>query len=545
MFKILIVDDERTTRDSLREVFSWEQLNITTVLIAKNGVEALELLKENQPDILLTDVRMPKMDGLELAEHARRIYPNCKIIFLSGYADKDYLKKAIHLKAVNYIEKPINPDEIKAVIQEAVALCLEEYQKNQQMIQIQNTLAQRQPYLRQALVLDLIQGSTVSTAARIAQLTAKYPDIFSKILPDHRYQVAYLSLHWKPGLEGNSKEQSKEALLQLFSAPTPGFSLEYLAGFDELGNLILIIPVKIGVSPWGAASDTIGFSGPTNLFRSVLGKVREIAADHFTTFIGIGTDSGDIDQIPESYRSAVTAAAYQFYLGSNQIYSYNAINDTPFQIERHQFHMFKEYLNKDNQEAAEELVRQLTDQALTCMDRNIDRVKNIYFHLLMVVFEVALERELIDPFGKDEKSYFWQEIDGKRTLKELSEYVITSIQGIFSRLDEQDGASRKAYEIMRFIRENFADKELSIQTIGAHIYISPTYLCAFFKKTTGKTINEFITEVRIEKAKQLLKDSRVKLYEVSTSIGFTDVNYFSTLFKRNVGCTPSEFRGRR
>jgi two-component system response regulator YesN len=529
----------------LREVFSWEQLNITTVLIAKNGLEALELLKENRPDILLTDVRMPKMDGLELAEHIRRIYPDCKIIFLSGYADKDYLKKAIHLKAVNYIEKPINPDEIKAVIQETVALCLEEYQKNQQLLQLQNSLTERQSYLRQTLVLDLIQGSTDNTTARIAQLTAKYTNTFPNLSSDYRYQVAYLTLHWEPGLEPTLKEQSKETLLQLFSSSNPGFAPECLAGFDELGNLILIIPGKMGVDRFGAASGTAGFFDAMNLFRNILEKVRKIAADHFTAFIGIGTGPECIDQIPESYRTAVTAAAYQFYLGSNQIYSYNAINDTPFQIERHQFNLFKEYLNKDNQEAAEELVGQLTNQALICRDRNIDRVKNIYFHLLMVVFEVALERELIDPFGKDEKSYFWQEIDGKRTLKELSEYVITSIRGIFSRLDEQDGASRKAYEIMRFIRENYADKELSIQTIGAHVYISPTYLCAFFKKTTGKTINEFITEVRIEKAKQLLKDSRIKLYEVATSVGFTDVNYFSTLFKRNVGYTPSEFRGKR
>ncbi|MCL6591735.1 MAG: response regulator [Firmicutes bacterium] len=536
MFKILIVDDEKTTRESLREVIDWNELHITNVTVAKNGLEALELLKEIRPDILLADVRMPKMDGLELAGQARRLCPDCKIIFLSGYADKDYLKKAIHLKAVNYIEKPINPDEIKAVIGEAVALCQEEYQKKQRMLELQSSMAVKQTSLRQALVLDLIQGVQDEASGRVAKLTAKYEGVFGKYFFDNCFRAVYLAIHWKPNLDPGLKECSKDNILQLFSGPTPGFPLECLSGMDELGNLILIIPEKKGAAPSYEAEV---------LFRSVLEKIPGISAGHCTVSIGIGTEAPDLAQIPESYRTAMLAAAYQFYLGDNQIISYRDISDTPFQIERQQYHSFKEYLNNDNQEAAEELVGKLTDQAFICKDRDINRVKNIYFHLLLVVFEVALERKLIDPFGKDEQSYIWQEINGKRALKELSEYVITTMRGIFNRLDGQDGINRKAYEIMRFIRENYADRELSIQTIGNHVFISPTYLCAFFKKTTGKTINEFITEVRLEKAKQLLKDSRIKLYEVATSVGFTDVNYFSTLFKRNVGCTPSEFRGKR
>jgi two-component system response regulator YesN len=95
---------------------------------------------------------------------------------------------------------------------------------------------------------------------------------------------------------------------------------------------------------------------------------------------------------------------------------------------------------------------------------------------------------------------------------------------------------------MKFIRDNFANKKLSIQMIADNTYLSKTYLCSFFKKSTGKTVNEYIMEIRIEKAKELLKENRVKLYEIATNIGFNDSNYFSAIFKKYVGCTPSEFR---
>ncbi|MGD8401533.1 MAG: AraC family transcriptional regulator, partial [Bacillota bacterium] len=142
---------------------------------------------------------------------------------------------------------------------------------------------------------------------------------------------------------------------------------------------------------------------------------------------------------------------------------------------------------------------------------------------MLILFEVALERWLIDPFDTKEKTYIWKEIEAKTYLEELSAYVTTSIANILSKLTVSGSVDRKITEIIRFIHKNFADKNLSLQAISAHIYLTPTYLCAFFKKSTGKTINEFITETRITKAKELLKDVQIKLYEVAAAVGFSDV----------------------
>ena len=214
------------------------------------------------------------------------------------------------------------------------------------------------------------------------------------------------------------------------------------------------------------------------------------------------------------------------------------------EFDRNLFSAFKDHLRNEDYTAAPDLIRDLTRAVAASGDLDVNRIKNIYFHLLLIIFEAALEQGLIDPLHDQQQNYIWHEIEENKTLNALSQYVLLCLQNIFGRPGETDAAGRKTGEIKRFIRDRFADRELSIQAVGSHVYLTPTYLCAFFKKSTGKTVNEFITETRLEKARELLKDDRIKLYEVATRVGFSDVNYFSTLFKRYLGCTPTEYRER-
>lgn len=129
MIRLMIVDDEEMTRDGLKNSIQWDELGIESVETANNGLTALEKASVFKPDILLTDVKMPKMDGIQLAGHFRMKYPECKIIFLSGYTDKEYLKSAIHLKAMSYIEKPIKLREVISVVKNTIAEINEESKK--------------------------------------------------------------------------------------------------------------------------------------------------------------------------------------------------------------------------------------------------------------------------------------------------------------------------------------------------------------------------------------------------------------------------------
>jgi two-component system response regulator YesN len=525
MYQVIIADDEKITRDSLRNIIPWNKLGIEQVITVKNGLEALALAQTFHPNILITDIRMPKMDGLKLATQIRKLFPECKIIFLTGYADKAYLKTAIRLKVNSYIEKPINQEEIQAAIRETVALCEAKLQQNRAMARLKDHLDDSAPLIRQAIALKL-----VNEGADIAGLTARYGEFSLPLQANDCYTVAYTVTHWEANLETLAINRYQQTLLTAIADPA-GF----MAGFDPAGNFVLIYHGKLVVT--SSASQTI-LDTLVNMFEQLTeAKCR------FT--VGVGNVVTGPSRIPVSYRTAVSATAQQFYNSRQRIFYPATFSvGSPPPIDKVLLVNFKNNLKEDNFESAKALVRDLTGQLAICRDSDHNRIKNIYFQLMLVLFEVALERELTDPFAAKEKTYIWKEIETKTYLEELSAYVTTSIDNILSKPVDSGLRDRKTTEIIRFIQQNFANKTLSIPVISAHIYLSPTYLCAFFKKSTGKTINEFITETRITKAKELLKDVQIKLYEIATAVGFTDVNYFSTLFKRNTGCTPTEFRER-
>lgn len=527
MYRLMIVDDENTTCNSLQELIPWRQLGISEVVTAKNGIAALKLAQSKQPDILLTDIRMPKMDGLELAKTVREQFPQCQIIFLSGYADKAYLKTAIQLKAVSYIEKPLNPDEIKSIIRQTVALCEEERQRNQTFAKLQDNLNDSKPLMGQALTLELVNDGLDNS-----ELTAKYAGLDFQLNPDDCYTVIYVDISWNPELNAGAIHHAKQSLLEALASGSAANPANIIAGFDPTDNLILVCRTKTAASP--AFRELFDFLD-TCLIPFTKNGSRYAA--------GVGSIAMGLEQIPQSHRNAVIAATRQFYCNSQQIFYFSdPFPSSTLEIDKALFADFKNSLRNDNFEAAQSLVRKLTDQIATCRESDLNRVKNAYFHLLLAVYDVALERKLIDPFNEREEKYIWQELAEKRSLAELAEYVLAVNDMIFKQLTETGAPNRKIKEITRYIREHYADKNLSIQTISSQVYLSPTYLCAFFKKSTGKTLNEYITDIRIAKAKELLQDQQMKLYEISANVGFTDVNYFSTLFKRKVGCTPSEFR---
>ncbi|HYH03571.1 MAG TPA: response regulator [Bacillota bacterium] len=527
MYRLMIVDDENTTRNSLQELIPWYELGIGEVVTAKNGIIALELAQSKQPDILLTDIRMPKMDGLELAKTIREQFPQCQIIFLSGYADKAYLKTAIQLKAVSYIEKPLNPEEIKAVIQETVALCDKEQQRNQTFTKLQDNLNDSKPLLGQALILEL-----VNDGINHSELITKYDGLDFRLNPDNYYTVIYIDIFWNSGLNAGSIHHAKQSLLDALASGSAGDPAGLIAGFDPNDNLILICRTKTATSP--------AFRELFDFLNTHLTPVTQSKNGYAA---GVGSINKGLEKIPQSHRNAVTASTRQFYSNSQQIFYFNdPYPGSTLEIDKTLFADFKNALRDDRFEKAQSLVRKLTDQIAASRESDLNRVKNAYFHLLLAVYDVALERKLIDPFNEREEKYIWQELTEKRSLAELAEYVLTVNDMTFKQLAETGAPNRKIQEVTRYIREHFADKNMSIQTISAQVYLSPTYLCAFFKKSTGKTLNEFITDTRIAKAKELLQDQQMKLYEISANVGFTDVNYFSTLFKRRVGCTPSEFR---
>lgn len=526
MLRVIIADDEKTTRESLKEYVKWDAHGIDNVWTAKDGHDALELAKQIKPDILVTDVRMPKMDGITLAAKIRELYTDCRIIFISGYSDKEYLKSAIHLKAVSYIEKPIDLEEVESIVGQAVSACLEDEQRRMAAEQLKSSVTESIPYIRQEIVLDLIKGNFGSDA-----LTGKFSDLSQKIAGNVPFIASSIKLNWETGADDKIKSNFRHRILETFCDPQLFDQSSIMAGISPEDTIVLIIS--------GHAAKSLNSSG---LPQIILDNLNSLSDGNFSVSIGIGPQAGAVSGLTRSWSQAYTALNKQFYSGSNKIYYYSVNTSRRYAPDKNLYTDFQSLLKKDDMEGAVAFVNNLTQGIRMAADQEIDHIKNIYFNLLVLIFEAARDRNLIDPVDESEKSYIWQEIIEIQSLSECSDYIISNLSAVFSKFDNTDIVSRKEYEIIKYIRESFGNKDLSIQMIADQVHFSQTYLCSFFKKSTGMTLNEYITDVRIEKAKELLQDGNIKLYEVALRIGFTDSNYFSTLFKKNVGCTPSEYR---
>ena len=525
MITLYIVDDEKTTRDSIKEFIPWKDLGVGAVKTASNGMTALELAAQIRPDIVLTDVRMPKMDGIELSKKLRELYPECKIIFISGYSDKEYLKSAINLKAVSYIEKPLNIEEIAAVIREAVQICLQEEKKRNDEIEIRNRLNENLPLIFQEITFDFIKEN-----ADLAAIKTKYHVPLAGFSESGRYIALCAAFNWAFGLDACAKSESKSRILNALYEAGAGLPPAFAAGFIEDDRLAFIAP-----------AGCVERQASAKLLLDAVGRVPN---EGYTVSAGVGKDACPIGEIPESYRIAAESVKMQFYGGSGNVYGITNFGGAKYSPDRSLIKSFRDAMRGNHLSAALQLVEKLTDRVRELKCGDIENIKNVYFHLLLTVFETAREKELIGSAEENEQCYIWQEIERIRFLPELSDYLQNNMKAVLAQTDKDGSENKKIFEINRFIRENFSDRQLSVQAVAHNIFLNHQYLCSYYKKATGKTVNDYITEIRMEKAKELLLDKRSKILDVTARVGLTDPNYFSTLFKKYAGCTPSEYRER-
>lgn len=521
MINVLIVDDEPMTRDSLKEYVPWNSIGVDNVRLAKNGLDALNISKEYCPDILISDIRMPKMTGMELAINIRNLFPKCKIIFLSGYSDKEYLKTAITLQAVDYIEKPINMDEITATVERAVSQHNEDTKNAGKLSKLKEAYDESLPFVREHWINDLIYPSASS----------EFESKLKPFLTDNsHFQCSTVSFSWN-----EEKTECELSSLRCSITKIPYellVSSSFICGFSDLDNFVFVE---------GLGNEVTGIHEPnaTHLFDAI----RLLGKESYFCSMGIGPIINDPLKIPSSNCIAQEAVSQRFYSGENRIYTSSDLSSNVFEVDEEMIAKFRQLLKDRDIPDAIELIKDIGEKAIFIHSKNINFVKNVFWGFYIIVNDISGKFITVNS-GSINSTYLWQKFNNVFLLSEIVNLVIMNIEESFENYMYYNNSNKKIYDTIMYIRSNFSDKDLTIKKIAEHMYISHTYLCMLFKKSTGKTLNEYITEVRIERAKEILQDSRKKLYEVAEETGFSDPNYFSTIFKKVMGYTPSDYRER-
>ena len=275
MLRLMIVDDEKTTRESLAKYIPWHTLNIGPVRTARNGIEALALAAQEPPEILLTDVRMPKMDGLELADRIQSLYPRCKVVFLSGYADKEYLLKAIRLQAVSYVEKPVVAAEVKEAVRRAASALERDQGQQREVDQLKRTCREAVSMAHEEVIRRLVTEGGASHE--------RVPgEAFPSFEADTCFTVAAMELCWSDGGAETEKAALRREVLASCAAVSPFDTPASLLGFAEVDILAIIAAKKITASHPGyrAACSALLAAADRNVPRRVHRGDRNRKARH-------------------------------------------------------------------------------------------------------------------------------------------------------------------------------------------------------------------------------------------------------------------------
>jgi len=529
MLKLIIIDDERATREKLIENIQWDKLNIQFIGDAKDGVDGLELIRQNQPDIVLLDVRMPRMNGIECAAEIRKISLDCKIIFLSGFTDKEYLKSAIQLNAVDYIEKPIDLDELFIVLNKTAVLCQEENKKKINESILYSKAQQNATFIKQELALEMIRRNTEPSI-----LKKRFDDIKINIPLNENYRCILLrfNVHKATGVENDfimRKEQVLEAIYKEFTLSDQ----PCIAGVMDRTHVVV---------------QTYGKTAENNMtlretFRKIQTSVNDMYQSEGLVTVGVGSIVRGIENTGKSYQHAQKALQQSFFKGHDSINFYENKEDGDKSINVDQINQnILNYLKDGDLTKAsltiEDLVSDIKRQA---EGMQIQFIKAVFLSIMLNISSLAKENGLTIGNEWNDEQLQWASLLNTFSIDEIKYFILEKLGLLFKQIEELKGKSKKIRIVMEYIKCHY-NEDISVVLIAEHLGMRSTYLSTLFKKETGKTLGEYIESVRIEKARELLKNDLLKLTEVSSLVGYNNANYFTTVFKKVTGMYPSDYR---
>jgi len=511
--KILVVDDEALTREGIISSIDWRELNIQEILRADDGVQGLHIAKKHRPDIILSDVRMPRMDGLDMAKKIYDFLPEVSIIFMSGYSDREYLKTAIKLHAVSYVEKPINILEIKDALVQAI--------KNNE----QQKRTKRSEEIH-----------TLEKSSRLAlQIT---------LSPEQREQIKFKEIE---SLNLGIKQDTLFATIIIkCHCSISDMDDEKIKGIHHQLDLYLkqwhLKQINVTKYDQYFIYHIFGNIGYNRKQLMQIGGFLKIKLEPTTDFfMAIGDVVSGIEKVYQSYHSAVFLLQSSFFHEHNSILTASPANLKFTPVFTDPTSSFEDALLSKNKKRILEATKRVYLSFSSHSTLLPSYIKDCYYKLFMMIQNTYknLYLHLSEPSVNDS---ILEDVEKCHNLMELNQLLEEKIEQFLNTIEDGSPQNPTILAIKEFIRNNYSSENLSVKDISEHVYMSSSYVCTLFKNETGSTLNQYITDFRIEKAKQLLTDPNFKITDISSKVGYADGNYFGKIFKKQVGLSPSKYR---
>lgn len=532
--KVFLVEDEVIIRSGVKKSINWEQEGYEFVGEASDGELAYPMILKEKPDILITDIRMPFMDGLELSRLVKKELPDIKILILSGYDEFEYAKKAIKIGVTEYLLKPISAAKLTEVLN-AVAETIRQENEEKNLLETyfaemrENTERDKMRLFEKLLMGDLSMGEILEAGERFGMnLGAScYKIVLFKILANLENHVY--------------AEQMVDACS----------SVEQAASMME-GVYVF----QRGVEGWAfllTAQDEKSMEESAKiLYQNLKQAMKNYTQLEY--FGGIGSTVPRIRSLKQSFREADRAFAARFVEEANQIISQKEFEKS--QMEEGlkmqgvvQIGKSREMLQKFLSNGTREEVKAFSDAYISRIEEENIRSTMVRQYVVIDVCIVILsfcERISSANRLQEEAEELQKMMQKIHSLSEIKKYVVRLLNEAIELRDAESG--RRYSDLIaaakKEIENHYMTGEISLNTVAISVGMSPSYFSSIFSKEAGKTFVEYLTEVRIEKAKEFLMCSSMKTSEIGYEVGYKDPHYFSYIFKKVQGCSPKEYRAR-
>ena len=535
MLKMLIVEDERWEREGLRDFLDWQAYGIQVCGLACDGVEGIEQAKKLLPEIIITDIKMPAMDGIKMSRKIREFIPGIKIIILTGYDDFKLARDAINISANAYILKPIDEVEMRDVIKKVADECNNELARLEEEKKIKILLDESILRTSKNILLDLLRGRIVPDAE--SQLIAW------GIKPSGN-RLAVLAVRISLGSVCVTEERPIESL-DIKSIATFISDMKECAGMavaaDESSESVLVC---------------LGFFGLSDeeLLRQAT-LMRDVICEKLG--IGIAVGAGKLvespDQLHLSCQQARDAVNFAVFRGDATVLTYSELEDLQQEYAGGigDFLMKGSYFTRQllhsvwsyDDERAFVLLDEMFD--MICANRWAGReaVSNYLYGLMNEISLLLYNLKLHPDFTGEDESVSGRSLLVMSEMQMMKNYIYEFFESVFARLEGKKNNKDESIvkKLEQLVCEKYAS-DISLKTIAAEVYLSPNYLGSTFKRVTGRNFNEYLCQYRMDKAKELLRSPKNKVSWVAQEVGISNTSYFCMVFKNTFGKAPGEYQ---
>ncbi|SHH78719.1 response regulator [Clostridium grantii] len=537
MYTLMLVDDEEIVRKSILKNIQWEEQGFEVIGEAENGKEALDLVERNIPDLLITDIKMPFLDGIGLATELRKKYPTIKIVFLTGHDEFQYAKEAISLDIFEYILKPTSASDLIEILSKIKTKLDKETSEKEDIELLREHYTKSLPVLKENFLNSLIFNNL--SKEEIVQRSEYYNiDIMG-----NGYCISLIDLEKKENTYSSnlSFEQWEHIELTRFA------QMSTIEGIIKKYNIGLVLTNNNKIIVITIAKESKKESSLIKTFNC-LEEIR-IYIEKFSKYkatIGVGTFVTDISSLNLSYNSAMSALNYRILLGDNRIIFIEDIeakkdeeivqDDTKVKdlVTAIKFETEKEINNH-----IESIFDKFINSNVTIKDYEI-----FFLDIVTSILKTAKESNVdIDTiFGKNSNLFIQlQNLKNVNQIKAWLKDICFKIKDSIVK-EREEGYKLLVIKSLDYIDNNYHNKDVSINKVCQYLHISSAYFSYIFKKETNLTFVNYLTNKRMEKAKELLKSTDLKSYEIAEKVGYAESNYFSYSFKKLYGKSPTGYR---